>query len=84
MKLSIKAFALTAGLLWGGYVLSVALINLAAPAYGRAFLEFWGSIYPGVHANQTVGSVVLVTLYGLADGGIGGAIFAWLYNRFAG
>jgi hypothetical protein len=61
----------------------VALVNLGWPAYGRAFLEFWGSVYPGVHADQTVGSLLLATLYGLLDGGIGGAIFAWLYNCFA-
>jgi len=84
MKLSVKAFAFTAGLLWGGAILLVSLVNLAAPPYGRAFLEFCGSIYPGFHATRTVGSVVVGTLYGLADGGIAGAVFAWLYNRFAG
>jgi hypothetical protein len=83
MKLSIKAFAFTAGLLWGGAILSVSLVNLAAPSYGQAFLDLCSSIYPGFHASRTIGSVVIGTLYGLFDGGIGGVIFAWLYNRFA-
>ena len=39
MKLNVPAFALTAGLLWGGAVLLVALANLAWPGYGRAFLD---------------------------------------------
>ena len=84
MKLSVKAFAFTGGLLWGGYILCVALVNLGWPPYGRAFLEFWGSIYPGVHADQSLRSMLLATLYGLVDGGIMGTIFAWVYNRFAG
>ena len=31
MKLSVKAFAFTAGLIWGGGILAVSLVNLAAP-----------------------------------------------------
>jgi hypothetical protein len=83
MKLSVKAFGFACGLLWAGGLLCVALVNLAWPAYGRAFLEVWSSIYPGVHADQTVRSAILVTLYGLFDAGIGGAVFAWVYNRLA-
>lgn len=29
------------------------------------------------------GSVVVVTLYALVDGAVGGFLLAWLYNRFA-
>jgi len=83
MKLSVRAFALTAGIVWGGAVLSVGLVNLASPEYGKAFLELCSSIYPGYHAAPTIGSVVVGTLYGLVDGGIGGLVFAWLYNLFA-
>jgi len=83
MKLSIKALVVTAGLLWGGCVLLVGLCNLAWPMYGRAFLELCSSIYPGYHVNQTLGSVIVGTLYALVDGGVGGAIFGWLYNRLA-
>jgi hypothetical protein len=83
MKLSVKAFAITAGLLWGGAILMVSLADLVVPTYGQAFLNLCSSIYPGYHASRTVGSVVLGTLYGLCDAGIAGAIFAWLYNCFA-
>jgi len=80
MKLHVTALALAAGLLWGGAILLVALINLGAPVYGRAFLDLAASIYPGYHPGTGIGSVVLGTGYGLVDGTIGGAIFAWLYN----
>jgi hypothetical protein len=80
MKLHVTALALTAGLLWGGAILVVALANLAWPEYGRAFLDLAASIYPGYRPGTGIGSVITVTLYGLVDGTIGGAIFAWLYN----
>lgn len=83
MKLSLKAFTLTCGLIWGGAVLMVGLANLAWPTYGVAFLQLCSSIYPGYHANPTLGSVLVGTGYALVDGAIGGAIFAWVYNVLA-
>lgn len=83
MKLHVTALALAAGLLWGGAILLVALINLSAPEYGRAFLDLAASIYPGYHPGNGVGSVLLGTGYGLVDGFVGGAVFAWLYNLLA-
>jgi len=82
MKLDIKALALAAGLLWGGAVLLVSLGNILWPPYGGAFLNFAASIYPGYNPTGNLGSAIVGTLYGLVDGAIGGAIFAWLYNRF--
>jgi len=84
MKLSLKSFTITAGLLWGGSVLFVGLVNMFSPTYGLAFLELCSSIYPGYHVSQTFGSVIVGTLYALLDGAIGGAIFAWVYNCFSG
>ena len=84
MKLNVTAFGLTAGLLWGGAVLVVALANLAWPGYGRAFLDLMASLYPGYHAAGGAGSAIVGALYGLVDGGIGGMVFAWLYNAMTG
>lgn len=84
MKLSTKALALALGLLWGGGVLFASLAHLACPAYGTAFLEAVGSIYPGFHAARSLGDALVGTVYALADGAIGGFVFAWLYNVFAG
>jgi len=83
MRLSVTALALTVGLFWGAAVLIVALANLIWPGYGGAFLELIASIYPGYDPSSGIGSVITGTLYGLVDGAIGGAIFAWLYNLLA-
>ena len=80
MKLNVTAFALAAGILWGGAVLVVALANIVWPSYGRAFLELAASLYPGYHPGGSVGSAAIGALYGLVDGAIGAAVFAWLYN----
>lgn len=83
MTLSVRSLAFTTSLLWAGAILLVGLVNLVSPAYGKAFLELCSSIYPGYHATPSFGSVIVGALYGLVDGAIGGALFAWLYNLFA-
>jgi len=77
MKLNVKAFALTAALIWG---------------IGLFLITWWVIILEGASGTKTVLSVVyrgycispagsLVGLaWGLVDGLIAGAIFAWLYN----
>ena len=80
MRIGIGALSVTCALIWGGAILVVATANLIWPSYGRALLELAASIYPGYQAGPSIGSVVVGTLYGLADGAIGGAVFAWLYN----
>jgi hypothetical protein len=83
MRLSAKAMALALGLLWGGGVAFAALVHLAIPSYGTAFLDFVGSLYPGFHGARSLGDAVVGTVYGLIDGAVGGFIFASLYNLFA-
>ena len=84
MRLSITALATTAALVWGGCLLVVGLIHLAAASYGLAFLDGVSSIYPGFHAARTTADVFVGTLYGFVDGGFGGAVFGWIYNAFLG
>jgi hypothetical protein len=83
LLLNLKALAWTAGLLWGGACLLVAVANLVAPPYGLAFLNVMAALYPGYHGPTGLGSVAVVALYGALDGAVGGAVFAWVYNRFA-
>lgn len=81
MRLSEKAMTFVSALLWGAAILSVGLIHLAIPAYGKAFLEGISSVYPGFHGARSLGDAVVGTGYALLDGGIGGFVLAWLYNR---
>ena len=81
MKLDVRAFAITCSLIWG---------------FGLFFLTWWiimfdgptgevtliGRLYRGYSISPT-GSVIGL-LWALLDGFVGGAIFAWLYNRIAG
>jgi hypothetical protein len=82
MRLSPKSLAFACGLLWGGAILFVGLINLASASYGMEFLKVASSIYPGFHASRTFVDALVGTGYGLVDGAIAGFIFGWLYNLF--
>jgi hypothetical protein len=83
MRFNVPALASTSALIWAVGIFLVAIANLMAPGYGRAFLDIFASVYPG-YAPGGFGSVVIVTIYALADGFIWGAVFGWLYNAFAG
>jgi hypothetical protein len=83
MTFNIRALALASGVFWGGAILITGVANLIWPGYGQAFLQLAASIYPGYSGASSFGQVVIGTLYGLVDGTIGGAVFAWLYNCLA-
>ncbi len=80
MSLSIKALAIAGAVFTGGSFLLIGMLNLLFPGYGVGFLELGASIYPGYQGPGGFGSVIVVTFYGLIDGAIAGALFAWLYN----
>ena len=83
MKLSIKALAITAAIIWSTALLIVGSANMMFPGYATNFLEVIGSVYPGYQPTTGFSSVIIGSLYGVVDAGIGGAIIAWLYNFFA-
>ncbi len=83
MKLNTKALALTSAILWGLAMLVMSLANLIWGNFGRQFLQTMSSVYLGYHATRSIAEVIVGTLYGAVDGLVGGAVFAWLYNRFA-
>jgi hypothetical protein len=80
VKISLTAIAIAAGVLWGGALLFLGLINLASPSFGLSFLQVISSVYPGFHVSRTIGDVLTGTVYALIDGGIAGLIFGWVYN----
>ncbi len=83
MKLNIKALALAIGGTWAGCILLVGLAHLVWPGYGGTLLDLAASVYPGFHPANGLGAVIVGTLYALVDGLVGGAFFAWLYNKVA-
>jgi len=84
MRLSIKGMAIAGGLLWGGGILLVGLLNLMIPSYGSNFIQLTSSVYPWFHDTRSIGNVLIGTVDGIIDGGIAGLLLAWLYNAFSG
>ena len=81
MKLDVKTTAVALGLVWGVLgMLLTGLGNLIWPGYGQALLDVMASVYPGCDAAPSIGQVIIGTLYGVLDGIVVGAVFAWLYN----
>ena len=80
MKLDMKACALTSGLVWGLglFVLTWWIIAFDGPTGEPTFI---GRVYRGYSISQIESLAGLV--WGFFDGLIGGAIFAWLYNRLS-
>lgn len=83
MRLSVKAAMFSAGVLWGGCMLLLGILNLLAPPYGSDFLHLIESVYPGYHAAGTLGDALVGAGYGLVDGAVAGLVLAWLYNAIA-
>jgi hypothetical protein len=80
MKLDVKAFALTGGLVWGLglFCLTWWIIAFDGPTGEVTFI---GRIYRGYSISPS-GSLVGMA-WAFFDGLIGGAVFAWLYNSLA-
>jgi hypothetical protein len=78
VKLDIRAFALTTGILWGLglFFLTWWVIGFEGASHDPTLI---GRIYRGYDLSP-VGSLFGL-VWGFVDGAVGGAIFAWLYNR---
>ena len=81
MKLNVKAFALTCGLVWG---IALFLLTWWIIAFDGASGEatLIGSLYRGYNISPVGSLIGFVWAFG--DGLIFGAIFAWLYNLVSG
>lgn len=79
MKLNVKAFALTCGIIWG---LGLFFLTWWIIAFDGVTGEvtFLGRIYRG-YSISPWGSIIGL-VWAFVDGAVGGLIFAWLYNLF--
>jgi hypothetical protein len=82
-KMCVKAAAISSAVMWGGSVATVAAINAIKPTYGKEFLRWTASIYPGYKAHPTLRQAAVAGGYAALDGAVCGALFALLYNRLA-
>ena len=80
MRLNVKAFGLSCGIIWG---LGLFLITWWIMAFDGATGEtaLIGRVYRGYNISP-LGSIVGL-IWAAVDGFIGGVIFAWLYNLIA-
>lgn len=81
MKLNVKAFALTCAILWGVAIFGITWWIIALDGATNE-ITMIGRLYRGYNISP-LGSVIGLG-WGLVDGLIGGAIFAWLYNLITG
>lgn len=78
MKLDIKAFALSGGILWGLSMFIITWMNILGYGIAPVIIK---SYYIG-YSTTPLGSLI-GAFYGFCDAGIGCAIFALIYNKFA-
>lgn len=78
MKLDVKAFGITCGLEWGFGVFTLTwwVIFFDGASVAPTVL---GQLYRGYKINP-IGSLIGL-IWALADGFVGGIVFAWLYNK---
>lgn len=77
MKLNTKAFALTAGILWGLTVFLTTIWLLILGTQGKT-ISLLSKFYFGYSFSW--GGAFIGLFWGVIDGLICGFIFAWLYN----
>ena len=81
MRLNVKAMAFAGALLWGVGVLLGTwwIILIDGPSHAPTVIA---RVYRGY--NFTFAGSLIGFAWAFVDGLIGGALLAWLYNRFAG
>ena len=79
MTFNIKAMALTSGIVWGAANLIAGLSAMAG--WGGAYVDVMGSVYLGFQAS--VLGALIGGAWAFVDGLVGGAVFAWLYNKLS-
>ncbi len=78
MKLNVFAFGLTCGLIWGLGLFALTWWIIAFEGATPGEPTIIGRVYRG-YTITGMGSVIGLA-WALADGLIGGLVFAWLYN----
>lgn len=81
MRLNVRALGLAGGIVWGLAIFLTTYWFLVL-GHGGTMLSKLSNVYLGYSVTWYGAFVGLV--WGFVDGFIGGALLAWLYNKFAG
>ncbi len=81
MKLDVKAFGLSLGIIWAFSVVFMGLMAMFVPSYSENFVVALGTKYLGYQATPL--GLVIGAVWGFFDVGILGALIAWLYNKLS-
>lgn len=79
-KLDVKACGLALGILWAGGVIFMGLTAMVC-SWAQPFVDVLGVMYRGYSAS--VIGILIGAAWGFVDAGIGGVLFAWLYNKLS-
>lgn len=84
-RISVWGLALALGVFWGIYLFILALLagwGIRFIWISKELVELLNTIYPGYVIGFTGAIIGLVE--GFICGSIGGALIAWLHNKFCG
>ena len=81
MRLKVRALALAGGIAWGLVIFLLTYWFLIFGYEGETLARL-SNVYLGYSVTWYGAFVGLI--WGFVDGFIGGALLAWLYNKFAG
>lgn len=80
MKLDVKAFALSLGILWTAGIFVLALLNMSL-GYGAEWVALIGTVYKGY--GPSLNGALVGMPWAFMDAFIGALLWAWLYNKLA-
>ncbi|MFO8235564.1 MAG: hypothetical protein R6U04_09200 [Bacteroidales bacterium] len=81
MKLNVKAFTLAGGIALGLAILVVTIWYLLFGFEGETLRKIH---HVCIGYSITIGGAFIGLIWGFIYGALGGAIFSWFYNKFAG
>ena len=79
-KLDAKALGLSCGILWGGAMLFLGIFDIFS-TWGCGITKVMSTLYIGY--QPTVLGSFIGAAWGFVDAGVGGFVFALLYNKLA-
>lgn len=81
MNLSVRNFALALGITSVIFILILGITSMLF-GIGGGMVSSIASVYAGF--NNTIPGILIGSIWAFIDGFVGGALFAWVYNKLQG